>query len=114
MFARTRDLDARGSAAVVAGLLDVIEDLVPKVQDLLIREATRWPDQKVRRLGLALVVDREGREVAYALAKDDPNARIGAWADSLANSVQVRDGAAGAEGVTAAATRRAAEPQTLF
>ena len=37
VFARARVLDARGGAAVAAGLLDAVESLMPKAQDLLIR-----------------------------------------------------------------------------
>lgn len=115
VLARARVLDSRAGAAVAAGLLDSVENLLPKVQDLLIREATRWPNQAVRQLGLALVAERQGSDAAYVLARDDPNARIGAWAESLMNPSPSRD-----LPVTAGAHRRAAtkgeveEPPTLF
>lgn len=91
VLARARVLDARGGAAVAAGILDAVEKLMPKVQDLLIREATRWPNQAVRQLGLVLVAERQGSVAAYELARDDPNARIRAWADSLMNPPESRD-----------------------
>jgi len=115
VLARARVLDARGGAAVAAGILDAVENLTPKVQDLLIREATGWPNQAVRQLGLALVAERHGSDAAYALARDDPNAQIRAWADSLMNPLPRRD-----RPVTAVAHQPLAteheidEPATLF
>ena len=86
LFTRTRELDARSAAAIMAGLLDAIDALEPSVQRLLVKEATRWPDQAVRRAGLALVAEREGPEAAVKLAANDPNARVRASAGSLMNT----------------------------
>ncbi|MBW3546598.1 MAG: hypothetical protein KY452_00460 [Actinobacteria bacterium] len=115
VLARARALDARRGAAVAAGLLDAIDSLVPQVQELLVTEAIQWPDQAVRRLGLARIAEQQGPEAAYALAKDDPNARIRAWADSLMSPSPA------AERPTAAGSQRrvaprddAPEPPTLF
>lgn len=115
VLARARVLDARAGAAVAAGILDAVESLLPKVQDLLIGEATRWPNQAVRQLGLALIAERQGSDAAYALARDDPNARIRAWAVSLMTPSPSRDAP-----VTAGAHRPATAegeveaPPTLF
>ncbi len=83
LFARTQELDARSAAAVMSGLLDAIDALEPLVQRLLIKEATRWPDQAVRRAGLAFVADREGPQAAFRLAENDPTAQVREWARSL-------------------------------
>jgi hypothetical protein len=112
LFARTRELDARSAAAVMSGLLDVIDALEPPVQELLIRKATRWPDQAVRRAGLALVADRDGPEMAVKLAANDPNARVREWAKSL-RSTSPTDRRIGA-GVEAHATPTEGESTTLF
>jgi hypothetical protein len=116
VLARARTLDARGGAAVAAGLVDAIDLLKPQVQELLIREAIRWPDKTVRRLGLALVAQREGIEASYALATGDPNAGIRAWADSLMNPLPSRDRPAVVGGAHRPATPKddVAEPSTLF
>ena len=115
VLARARALDARGGAAVAAGILDAVASLMPKVQDLLIREATRWPNQAVRQLGLALVAERQGSDAAYALARDDPNARVRAWADSLMNPSPSRDRPSTASAHRPAATKgEVEEPPTLF
>ncbi len=115
VLARARALDARGGAAVAAGILDAVASLMPKVQDLLIREATRWPNQAVRQLGLALVAEPQGSDAAYALARDDPNARVRAWADSLMNPSPSRDRPSTASAHRPAATKgEVEEPPTLF
>jgi len=115
VLARARVLDARGGAAVAAGILDAVEKLMPKVQDLLITEATHWPNHVVRQLGLALVAERQGSDAAYALARDDPNARIRAWADSLMNPSPSRDRPSIADAHRPAATKaEVEEPPTLF
>ncbi len=113
LFARTRELDARSAAAVMAGLIDAIDALEAPVQKLLIREATRWPDQAVRRAGLALVADREGPEAAVKLAANDPNARVRAWAASLMSTSET--GQRTSSGVEAHATpTEGEESPTLF
>jgi hypothetical protein len=83
LFARARALDSRSGAAVMCGLLDAIEDLPAPSHDLLTAEAVRWPDHAVRKIGLDLVADAQGPAAAYELARDDPNARIRTWAESL-------------------------------
>lgn len=113
LFARTRELDARSAAAIMAGLLDSIDALESLVQKLLIKEATRWPDQAVRRAGLALVADREGPEAAVKLAANDPNARVRAWAASLMSTSET--GRRTSSGVEAHATpTEGQESPTLF
>jgi len=115
VLARARVLDARAGAAVAAGILDAVESLLPKVQDLLIREATRWPNQAVRQLGLSLVAERQGSDAAYALARDDPHARIRAWADCLMNPSPSRDRPVTAGAHRPPATKGEVEkPPTLF
>lgn len=111
-LARARVVDARSAAAIVAGLLDVIELFAPPAQVLLIEEATRWPDHAVRRLGLALFAGREGPDAAHELAKDDPNACIRAWADSLVNPSPPRGRQSGTVGRSQPVA--AADPPTLF
>ena len=113
LFARTRELNARRAAAVMAGLLDAVDAFEPSVQKLLIKEATRWPDQAVRRAGLVLVADREGPEAAVKLAANDPNARVRAWAGSLMNTSET--GRCTSSGVEAHATpTQEGESPTLF
>ncbi len=113
LFTRTRELDARSAAAIMAGLLDAIDALEPSVQKLLITEATRWPDQAVRRAGLALVADRQGPEAAVKLAANDPNARVRAWAGSLMHTSET--GRPTSSGVEAHATPTQEEQSpTLF
>ena len=90
LFARAGELDARSAAAVMSGVLDSIDCLEANVQAVMIHRATRWPEPGVRRLGLSLVAEREGVEAAYAIAKDDPNARIRAWAEAFVYSAPVR------------------------
>ena len=113
LFTRTREVDARSAAAIMAGLLDTIDVLQPSVQKLLIREATRWPDQAVRRAGLALVADREGPEAAVKLAANDPNVRVRAWAGSLMTTSET--GRRTSSGLAAHATpTEEGESPTLF
>ncbi len=82
VFARTRELDSRSSAAIMNGLLDVI-DLIPMAaQDLLIRAGLDSSDHAVRRVGIGLVATRDGFDAAYARAINDPNGRIRAWAQA--------------------------------
>ncbi len=115
LLTRARTLDARSGAAVAAGILDAVHNLKPQVQELLIREATRWPHQSVRRHGLALMAQREGPEAAYALATGDPNAAIRAWADSLMNPRPSDDRPAVVGGAhQPAETKDVADPPTLF
>ena len=82
VFARTRQLDPRSSAAIMSGLLDVVDVIPMPAQDLLIRAGLDSSDYAVRRVGLGLVAVRGGSAAAYARAIRDPNARIRAWAQA--------------------------------
>ena len=82
VFARTRELDPRSSAAIMNGLLDVVDMIPMAAQDLLIRAGLDSSDHAVRRVGLGLVAARDGFAAAYARAIRDPNARIRAWAQA--------------------------------
>ncbi len=114
LLARARDLDARSAAAIVTGLLDAIECLDPQVQQRLITHATGWPDQAVRRSGFALVAERDGPEAAYALGKDDPNARVRAWVLSLVDPGTSQNQPADTEVPQDAPVVDSLEPPTLF
>lgn len=83
LVGRAQEVDARAAAAIMAGILDCIDEVDPEVGDRLIDDAVEWSDQGVRRAGLELVARRDGTETAYRLAAKDPNARIRAWAESL-------------------------------
>lgn len=80
---RTGAVDARAAAAIMAGVLDVIDRVDGAMRDLLIDEAVRWPDHGVRRTGIELLAARDGAEAAHRLAVRDPNARIRDLAPSL-------------------------------
>lgn len=83
LFARARGMDRRGGAALMSGLLDAIDTLTAATQRLLIDAAVEWRNDAVRRLGLALIADRDGPQAAYDKAHHDPNARVRSWAQSL-------------------------------
>ena len=113
LLARAREVNARNAAAIMAGLLDGFDSLPPPVQALLVQQAIRWPEHAVRRLGLGLLADREGPQAAHAVAKNDPNQRIRAWADSLLIPPPARHPTRG--GTTPPAqTERPEPPPTLF
>jgi hypothetical protein len=114
IFNRAGELDARAAAPVIAGLLDVIDVLGPPTQELLIEEATRWPNHSVRRLALGLVVERKGTEAAHAIAKADPNASLRRWADSLVNPRPAKHGRTAQTQRPEAPKVEAPEPPTLF
>jgi hypothetical protein len=82
VFDRTRHLDPRSSAAVMNGLLDVVEMIQISAQNLLITAALDHSSHEVRRLGLGLLAERDGFDAAHARAITDPNARIRAWAEA--------------------------------
>ncbi len=82
VFARTRELDPRSAAAIMNGLLDVVDMIPMPAQDLLVRAGLDSSDHAVRRVGLGLVAARDGSAAAYARAIRDPNARIRAWAQA--------------------------------
>jgi len=83
LWRRAGELDAQSAAAVAAGLLDRVDVLIPDAQALVVKEATSWPDHTVRRLALEYVAAHDGPKVAARLGRNDPNARIRAWAASL-------------------------------
>lgn len=83
LMERTGAVDARAGAAIMAGLLDVIDRVDAATRDRLVDEAVRWPDHGVRRAGIELVAARYGAIAAHDLAARDPNARIRDWAPSL-------------------------------
>jgi hypothetical protein len=82
VFARTRELDPRSSAAIMKGLLDVVDMIPMPAQDLLVGDRLDRSDQSVRRGALGLLAAMDGFDVAYARAIRDPNARIRAWAQA--------------------------------
>ena len=82
VFARIRELDSRSSAAIMNGLLDVVDMIPMPAQDLMISAGLDSSDHAVRRVGLGLVAARDGSAAAYASAIRDPNARIRAWAQA--------------------------------
>jgi hypothetical protein len=86
LLARAGELNARHAGAVVAGLLDRIDVLTPRVQSVLINEAVTCPHRTVRRLALELIAARDGADAARHLAQCDPCARIRAWAATLVGS----------------------------
>lgn len=83
VFARAREIDRRSGAALMSGLLDAIDATAAPTQRLLIDAAVKWPNEAVRRLGLALIADRDGPQDAYDRAHNDPNARVRSWAQSI-------------------------------
>ena len=80
LWRRAGELDARSAAAVAAGLLDRIDVLTPDAQALVVQQATSWPDHTVRRLALEHVAAHDDPKLAARLGRNDPNARIRAWA----------------------------------
>lgn len=83
LIKRTDAVDARAAAAIMAGLLDVIDRADRATRDRLIGIAAGWPDHGVRRAGIELVAARDGVVAAHDLAARDPNARIRGWAATL-------------------------------
>lgn len=83
LIERTGAVDARAAAAIMAGILDVVDRVDAATRDRLVDEAVRWPDHGVRRAGIELVAVRDGVIAAHDLAARDPNARIRDWAPSL-------------------------------
>lgn len=83
LIERTDAVDARAGAAIMAGLLDVIDRADGTTRDRLIDAAVGWPDHGVRRAGIELVAARDGAIAAHDLAARDPNARIRGWAPTL-------------------------------
>ncbi len=86
--ARCDELPARASAAVMAGILDRLDVLAPGAQARLVADGLTWPHHTVRGLALDYIAERDGADVAYRLARDDPNAKIRARAAALAAPAQ--------------------------
>ncbi len=75
---------------------------------MLVQKAIRSGDQGVRRIGYAAIAERQSPEAAYALARNDPNARVQTWAQTLIKESDQ-------EGEQrAASTRAGASEATLF
>jgi hypothetical protein len=91
LLARSRELDARGGAAVLGGLLDSVGELEPVAQQWLIDVGTRWPDQAVRLLALGLLAERQGAEAAHRVAQHDSSARVRTWAAKLLTTTRHDD-----------------------
>ena len=89
LLARAAELNARDSAAVMAGVLDSLDVLPSAAQTLLIEKAKAWLQQGVRRAAFECIQARDGKQAAYLLARDDPNAKIRAWASTLVRSESV-------------------------
>lgn len=83
LIERTGAVDPRAGAAIMAGLIDVIDRADGTMRDRLIDAAVGWPDHGVRRAGIELAAARDGAIAAYDLAARDPNARIRDWGPSL-------------------------------
>lgn len=111
LLARVGQLKARHAAAVIAGLVDGIDALELDAQSVLIEQVVRWPEHGVRRQALELVVEREGPERAYALAKNDPSRRIRSWAESLRDLVPTADSP---KGLGRLRRSEHTDPPTLF
>jgi hypothetical protein len=92
LLARARELSARHGAAVMAGMLDLADVLGADARELLIKHATTWPHHDVRLLAFELIAERDSAATAHALAHDDPNAKIRAWAATLARRSRAPDG----------------------
>ncbi len=113
LLARARELSARHGAAVMAGMLDQADVLGADARALLIEHATTWPHHNVRLLAFEFIAERDGATTAHALAHDDPNAKIRAWAATLAR----RSRAPGGDDVApdpGQPWQDKAEPPTLF
>jgi hypothetical protein len=118
LWRRAGELDARSGAAVAAGLLDRVDVLTPQAQAFVVKQATSWPDHTVRRLALEFVAAHDGPKVAARLGRNDPNARLRAWAASLVVSAEAQPPAGPAPapraGPAPAPRREPPEQSTLF
>jgi hypothetical protein len=112
LLARARELNARHGAAIMAGMLDQADVLGADARALLIKHATSWPHHNVRLLAFELIAERDGAATAHALAHDDPNAKIRAWAATLARRSRAPDGDDVAD--PGQPWQDKAEPPTLF
>lgn len=110
LLSRARELDARHGASVAAGVLDCIDVLPATAARCVVTQANSWPDQTVRRLALEFIAAHDGATAAAALAVNDPNARIRAWAANLVAEVPAGD----ANGEAAAHAHGGAQQPALF
>jgi hypothetical protein len=77
-------LDAAGTGAALAGMLDVLEVLGEPAASDLLALGLSWPRGSVRRTAFERLAEREGPDAARRLAAVDPNAKIREWAAKLA------------------------------
>jgi hypothetical protein len=112
LLARAKELDARSGSAILAGVLDRRDVLPPATQRLLVDEGLTSSNKAVRRLALGFIAEHDGADAAHRLARDDTNAQIRAWGESLLTpssapnaSEPPRDAARGAD---------VDDPPTLF
>lgn len=114
LLRRAAEVNARSAASIMLGVLDAIEVLPARVRKLLTGRAIRWPDHAVRRLGLGLLAETDGPDAVCEIAKDDPNARIRAWAETLIMAAPRHPGEAGPDEPEGSAPIEPAPPPTLF
>jgi hypothetical protein len=107
--ARAKELGARPGAAVMCGVLDVVDVLPPPAQALLIGDGTTWSDQAVRRLALGRLAERNGPAAAFVIAQRDPNERVRRWAAAL-----LEDDSSDGESPTTSRRGTSQHPLTLF
>jgi hypothetical protein len=79
-------LDAAGTGAALAGMLDVLGALSEPAASGLLAIGLGWPRGSVRRTALERLAEREGPDAACRLAARDPDAKIREWAEKLARS----------------------------
>lgn len=84
MLNRAQELGGRDGAAVMAGLLDGIDVLPADAQGSLAKQGTTWPHHSVRRLAYEHIATHDGVDAVLGLALNDPNAKVRAWAATLA------------------------------
>ncbi|MDB5064266.1 MAG: hypothetical protein JWM18_700 [Chloroflexi bacterium] len=109
-------LDAAGTGAALAGMLDVLEVLGEPAASDLLALGLSWPRGSVRRTALERLAEREGPDAARRLAAVDPDAKIREWAEKLARG---RSAVTSTSASTVAAAARSHDPSgdiqpTLF
>jgi hypothetical protein len=75
LLQRARQVDPRGGAAIVHGLLDSIDLLAPAARDVVLDLAENWPHRKVREAAAALRNPPEPARAAATGATAVPGAR---------------------------------------
>lgn len=68
VLGRADGLGAAGAAALVTGLLEVVDALEPAARESFIDHASRWSHHSVRRLAIGLIAAPQGPEAAHAIA----------------------------------------------